>query len=79
MFDDLHWGESPLLDLIEHVADFSRSAPILILCLARPELLERRSGWADGRLNASQRLLLEPLKLAGDRRAHRRAPSGGHR
>jgi class 3 adenylate cyclase/tetratricopeptide (TPR) repeat protein len=63
VFDDLHWGESPLLDLIEHIADFSRSAPILIVCLARPELLERRSGWADGRLNATT-VLLEPLKLA---------------
>ena len=63
VFDDLHWGESPLLDLIEHIADFSHSAPILIVCLARPELLERRSGWADGRLNATT-ALLEPLKLA---------------
>jgi predicted ATPase len=49
--------------LIEHIADFSHSAPILIVCLARPELLERRSGWADGRLNATT-VLLEPLKLA---------------
>jgi predicted ATPase len=44
VFDDLHWAEPALFDLIEHVADFSRGAPILILCLARPELLDRRPG-----------------------------------
>ena len=41
-FDDLHWAEETLLDLVEHVADLSRDAPILLLCMARPELLERR-------------------------------------
>jgi class 3 adenylate cyclase/tetratricopeptide (TPR) repeat protein len=60
VFDDLHWSEPPLLDLIEHIADFSRRAPILIVCLARPELLERRSGWGDDRLNATT-VLLDPL------------------
>jgi predicted ATPase len=45
VFDDLHWGEPTLLDLIEHIADFSLGAPILIVCLARPELLDHRSGW----------------------------------
>jgi hypothetical protein len=58
--DDLHWGEPALFDLVEHVADFSRGAPILILCLARPELLDRRPGWGGGKLNATT-LLLEPL------------------
>ena len=61
VFDDLHWGEPALFDLIEHVADFSRDVPILILCLARPELLERRPGWGGGKLNTTT-LLLEPLK-----------------
>jgi class 3 adenylate cyclase/tetratricopeptide (TPR) repeat protein len=60
VFDDLHWGEPALLDLIEHVADWSRDAPILLLCIARPELLDRRSGWAGGKLNATT-ALLEPL------------------
>jgi class 3 adenylate cyclase len=58
--DDLHWAESPMLDLVEHVADWSRGAPILLLCLARPELLDVRPGWAGGKLNATS-VLLEPL------------------
>jgi class 3 adenylate cyclase/tetratricopeptide (TPR) repeat protein len=63
VFDDLHWGEPALLDLIEHIADFSRDAAILILCLARPELLDRRPGWSGGKLNATT-VLLEPLQPA---------------
>jgi tetratricopeptide (TPR) repeat protein len=60
VFDDLHWGEETLLDLVEHVAELSREAPILLLCMARPELLERRPGWAGGKWNATT-VLLEPL------------------
>ena len=60
VFDDLHWGEPVFLDLVEHVADFSRDAPILLLCMARPELLDRRSAWGGGKLNATN-VLLEPL------------------
>ena len=43
--DDLHWAEPTFLDLIEHVADFSRGFPILLVCIARPELLDTRPGW----------------------------------
>ncbi|TMK96741.1 MAG: tetratricopeptide repeat protein [Actinobacteria bacterium] len=60
IFDDIHWAEPTLLDLIEHVADLSRDAPILLLCIARPELLERRPAWGGGKLNATS-ILLEPL------------------
>jgi class 3 adenylate cyclase/tetratricopeptide (TPR) repeat protein len=60
LLDDAHWGEPAFLDLVEHVADWSRDAPILLLCLARPELLERRPGWSGGKLNATT-LLLQPL------------------
>jgi class 3 adenylate cyclase len=60
VFDDLHWGEPVFLDLVEHIADFSRDAPILLLCMARPELLDRRSAWGGGKLNATN-VLLEPL------------------
>jgi len=60
VFDDIHWGESAFLDLVEHVADWSRGVPILLLCMARPELLEKRPGWAGGKLNATS-VLLEPL------------------
>jgi class 3 adenylate cyclase len=63
VFDDLHWGEPALLDLIEHIADFSLGAPILIACLARRELLDRRSGWGQGRLNSTT-VWLEPLTPA---------------
>jgi class 3 adenylate cyclase len=62
VFDDLHWGEETLLDLVEHVAELSRDAPILLLCMARPELLERRPGWAGGKWNATT-VLLEPLDV----------------
>src|SRR5439155_2063457 len=60
VFEDIHWAEPTLLDLIEHVADLSRDAPMLLLCLARTELLDERPGWAGGKLNAST-ILLEPL------------------
>jgi len=60
VFDDLHWGEPVFLDLVENVADLSRDAPILLLCMARPELFDRRSAWGGGKLNATN-VLLEPL------------------
>jgi class 3 adenylate cyclase/tetratricopeptide (TPR) repeat protein len=60
VFDDLHWAEPVFLDLVEHVADLARDAPILLLCMARPELLDRRPGWGGGKLNATT-VLLEPL------------------
>jgi class 3 adenylate cyclase len=60
VFDDLHWAEPTFLDLVEHVADWSRDAPILLVCIARPELLDRRPTWAGGKLNATT-VLLEPL------------------
>jgi class 3 adenylate cyclase/tetratricopeptide (TPR) repeat protein len=60
VFDDVHWGEPAFLDLVEHVADLSRGAPILLLCMARPELLDRRPTWGGGKLNAAS-ALLEPL------------------
>ena len=46
VFDDIQWGEDVFLDLLEHVAFLSTGAPILLLCMARPELLDRRSGWS---------------------------------
>jgi class 3 adenylate cyclase/tetratricopeptide (TPR) repeat protein len=60
VFDDVHWGEETFLDLIDHIADLSRGAPLLLLCLARPELLEKRPAWGGGKLNAAT-ILLEPL------------------
>jgi class 3 adenylate cyclase len=63
VLDDLHWAEPGLLDLVEHVADYGRGAPILLVVMARPELLEQRPGWAGGTLNATT-MLLEPLDEA---------------
>jgi class 3 adenylate cyclase/tetratricopeptide (TPR) repeat protein len=60
VLDDLHWASEALLDLIEHVADLSRDAPLLLLCMARPDFLERRPSWGGGKWNATA-LLLEPL------------------
>jgi class 3 adenylate cyclase len=63
VFDDIHWGEGTFLDLVDHTADLSRGSPLLLLCLARPELLEVRPAWGGGKLNAST-VLLEPLSNA---------------
>jgi class 3 adenylate cyclase/Flp pilus assembly protein TadD len=60
VFDDIQWAEPTLLDLIDHVADWSRDAPILMVAIARQELLDVRSGWAGGKRNATT-LQLEPL------------------
>ena len=60
MFDDIHWGEPTFLDLIEHITGWAREAPILVLCVARPELLDERAGWGRGALNATT-ISLEPL------------------
>jgi class 3 adenylate cyclase/tetratricopeptide (TPR) repeat protein len=53
VFEDIHWAEEPLLELIEHLATWVREAPLLIVCLARPELLDVRPGWGGGRLRAT--------------------------
>jgi tetratricopeptide (TPR) repeat protein len=45
VFDDVHWAEETLLDLIEHLSVRLGAAPVLLLCLARPELTERRPQW----------------------------------
>jgi tetratricopeptide (TPR) repeat protein len=60
VFDDIHWGEPSLLEVIEHVASWSRYVPILLVCMARPELLEERPGWSGGQRNATS-VHLEPL------------------
>ena len=58
--DDLQWAEPTFVDLIEHVAEWTRDAPLLLLIMARPELLDTRPGWGGGKLNATT-VLLEPL------------------
>ena len=60
VFDDVHWAEPTFLDLVEHIALYSRDVPILLVCIARPELLDTRPDWGGGKLNATS-ILLEPL------------------
>jgi class 3 adenylate cyclase/tetratricopeptide (TPR) repeat protein len=53
VFDDVHWAQPMLLDLLEHLAERIRDVPLEMLCLGRPELLEVRPGWGEGILNSS--------------------------
>ncbi|MGH3134093.1 MAG: ATP-binding protein, partial [Gaiellaceae bacterium] len=59
VLEDIHWADEGLLDFVEHLADWAQG-PILVLTLARPELLERRPGWGGGKRNYSA-IFLEPL------------------
>ena len=60
VLEDVHWAQPTFLDLVEYIVDWSRDAPILICCTARPELLDRHPKWCEGRPNAS-RLHLDTL------------------
>jgi DNA-binding SARP family transcriptional activator/tetratricopeptide (TPR) repeat protein len=60
VLEDVHWAEPALLDLIEHVSEWSVDSPILLLCLSRPELVDDRPRWAGGRANVAS-VVLEPL------------------
>jgi class 3 adenylate cyclase/tetratricopeptide (TPR) repeat protein len=60
VFDDIHWGEPAFLDLIEHVADWSKEVPLFLLCMARPDLLDLRPTWGGGKMNVTT-VSLEPL------------------
>jgi class 3 adenylate cyclase/tetratricopeptide (TPR) repeat protein len=53
VLDDIGWGEPTFLDFVEHVADWSRDAAILLLCMARPDLLDVRPAWGGGKTNAT--------------------------
>src|SRR5213080_2436167 len=60
VFEDIQCAEEPLLELIDHLAQWVRERPLLIVCLARPELLDIRPGWGGGRVRATA-IELEPL------------------
>jgi DNA-binding SARP family transcriptional activator len=47
VLEDVHWAEPTLLDLVEYLSAWTADAPVLVVCLARPDLLEQRPGWAD--------------------------------
>ena len=48
VLEDVHWAEPTLLDLVEYLGAWASDAPVLVLCLARPDLLDARPGWGDG-------------------------------
>jgi class 3 adenylate cyclase/tetratricopeptide (TPR) repeat protein len=52
VIDDIHWAQPTLLDLLEYMVGFASDSPILLVCLARPELFEARPSWAVPRQNA---------------------------
>ncbi len=76
VFDDVHWAEPLLLDLIEYLVDSSTGRAIFVLCLARPELLEIRPSWAvaDGTRSV---VTLEALPEADARSLVELLTSGG--
>ena len=60
LFEDLQWANDALLEFIEHLAEWTGPVPLLIVCAARPELLDRRAGWGGGQRN-SMTIALAPL------------------
>ncbi len=62
VFEDLQWADAALLDFVEHLLDWSRSHPIFVLALTRPELSDRRAGFGAGGRKAAT-LALEPLSM----------------
>jgi tetratricopeptide (TPR) repeat protein len=52
VFEDLHWADDGLLDFVDHLVDWASDVPVLVVCTARPELLERRPGWGGGKRSA---------------------------
>jgi class 3 adenylate cyclase/tetratricopeptide (TPR) repeat protein len=66
VFDDIHWGEPTFLDLLEYLAGWIEGVPMMLLCLARGDLLDIRGAWMTGNANGSQ-LILRPLTTAQTR------------
>ena len=66
VFEDLQWADSGLIDFVESIAEWSRSYPILVLTLARPELADRRPGWGAGTRDFTS-VHLDPLTDAAMR------------
>ena len=60
VIEDLHWADEQLLDFVDHLVEWVGEAPLMVLCTARPELLNRRPGWGGGKPNAAT-LSLAPL------------------
>jgi DNA-binding SARP family transcriptional activator len=82
VFDDLQWGEETFLDLVEHVAFLSSGAAILLLCMARPQLLDRRPSFPVAvrlkPLSDDEVEELIPARIAGGLRARITQAAGGN-
>jgi class 3 adenylate cyclase/tetratricopeptide (TPR) repeat protein len=61
VFEDIHWAEEPMLQLVEHMAAWVKDSPLMIVCLARTELLDVAPDWGGGRMRATS-IELEPLR-----------------
>ena len=55
VFEDLHWADDGLLDFVDQLAEWATGVPLLVVCTARPELLDRRPGWGGGKLERDRR------------------------
>ncbi len=53
VFEDLQWADDALLDFVDHLVDWAGDVPLLVVCTARPEFLERRRAWGGGKPNAA--------------------------
>jgi class 3 adenylate cyclase/tetratricopeptide (TPR) repeat protein len=60
LLDDIHWADDGSLDFVDYLARECATVPLLVVCLARPVLLERRPAWGEGR-ERHERLRLQPL------------------
>ena len=60
IFEDLHWADDSLFDFIDHLLEWSRDHPILVVALTRPELLDRRPRWGTEH-RATTTVHVEPL------------------
>ena len=59
VFEDVHWAETGLLDLLDHIATATAGVPLVIICTARPELAERHPDWPE--IDGAAELQLGPL------------------
>ena len=60
VFEDLHWADDGLLDFVDGLVEWVDGVALLVVCTARPELLDRRRGWGGGKRNATT-VSLTPL------------------
>jgi predicted ATPase len=61
VFEDMQWADAGLLDFLEYLLEWSRSLPLFVLVLARPEFAEKRPSWGAGRRGFSSLYLERPL------------------